>query len=98
MIFDKATGTTAALPLWIDIMKPYVERRRKELGEPPIFALGLDQSEPKCLVEQAVNAGLEGAMAESRRLLLERFATIRMDQLARDFQERLKLHPHCPER
>ena len=37
MIFDKATGTTAALPLWIDIMKPYVERRRKELGEPPIF-------------------------------------------------------------
>ena len=68
------------------------------LGEPPIFALGLDQSEPKCLVEQAVNAGLEGAMAESRRLLLERFATIRMDQLARDFQERLKLHPHCPER
>lgn len=68
------------------------------LGEPPIFALGLDQSEPKCLVEQAVNAGLEGAMAESRRLLLERFATIRMDQLARDFHRRLKLHPHCAER
>lgn len=37
MIFDKATGTTAALPLWIDVMKPYVERRRKELTEPPIF-------------------------------------------------------------
>lgn len=37
-------------------------------------------------------------MAESRRLLLERFATIRMDQLAQDFHRRLKLHPHCTER
>lgn len=58
----------------------------------------LDQSEPKCLVEQAVNAGLEGAMAELRRLLLERFATIRMDPLARNFHRRLKLHPHRAER
>lgn len=63
------------------------------LGEPPIFALGLADSEPKCLVEQAVNAGLDGALAESRRLLLARFATIRIDQLAQDFQERLKQHP-----
>ena len=68
------------------------------LGEPPIFALGLDQSEPKCLVEQAVNAGLEGEMAKARRLLLEHFATIRMDQLAQDFHRRLKRHPHCGER
>ncbi len=63
------------------------------LGEPPIFALGLADSEPKCLVEQAVNAGLDGALSESRRLLLARFSTIRIDQLARDFQERLKQHP-----
>lgn len=63
------------------------------LGEPPIFALGLADSEPKCLVEQAVNAGLDGALAESRRLLLARFATINIDQLAQDFQRRLKQHP-----
>lgn len=68
------------------------------LGEPPIFALGLADSEPECLVEQAVNAGLEGALVESRRLLLERFATISIDQLARDFQERLKQHPECDRR
>src|SRR5687767_1104940 len=31
------TGTAAALPIWIDIMKPWVERRRAELPEPPAF-------------------------------------------------------------
>jgi penicillin-binding protein 1A len=31
------TGTSAALPMWIDIMKPWVERRRGELAEPPVF-------------------------------------------------------------
>jgi penicillin-binding protein 1A len=31
------TGTAAALPIWIDVMKPWVERRREALGEPPAF-------------------------------------------------------------
>lgn len=31
------TGTAAALPIWIDIMKPWVERRRQELGHAPAF-------------------------------------------------------------
>ncbi len=30
------TGTTAALPIWIEIMKPYIERRRAA-GAPPDF-------------------------------------------------------------
>jgi penicillin-binding protein 1A len=37
MIADKATGTTVALPLWRDIMKTWVARRRKELPQPPEF-------------------------------------------------------------
>jgi penicillin-binding protein 1A len=37
VIADRATGTTVALPLWKDIMKVWVDRRRKELGEPPQF-------------------------------------------------------------
>lgn len=31
------TGTTAALPIWIEIMKPYIEKRRAA-GPPPDFA------------------------------------------------------------
>jgi penicillin-binding protein 1A len=36
-IGDQATGTRAALPIWINIMKSWVERRRAELKEPPGF-------------------------------------------------------------
>jgi penicillin-binding protein 1A len=36
-IGNRITGTTGALPMWIQIMKPWVERRRKELAEPPDF-------------------------------------------------------------
>ena len=32
-----ATGTTAALPIWTSIMKTWVDRRRAELKEPPVF-------------------------------------------------------------
>jgi penicillin-binding protein 1A len=31
------SGTEAALPMWVDIMKPWVARRRAELPEPPTF-------------------------------------------------------------
>jgi len=37
MIADKATGTTAALPIWTAIMKDWVTRRRAELKTPPEF-------------------------------------------------------------
>jgi penicillin-binding protein 1A len=36
-IADKATGTTAALPIWTAIMKDWVARRRAELKTPPEF-------------------------------------------------------------
>ncbi len=38
MIADKATGTTAALPIWTAIMKDWVARRRAELKTPPDFS------------------------------------------------------------
>lgn len=37
MIADKATGTTAALPIWTAIMKDWVTRRRTDLKSPPEF-------------------------------------------------------------
>ena len=36
-ITDKATGTTIALPVWLDIMTSWVERRKKALPEAPKF-------------------------------------------------------------
>jgi penicillin-binding protein 1A len=34
---DKQTGTTVALPVWIEIMQDWVKRRRAEIGEPQPF-------------------------------------------------------------
>ena len=46
------------------------------LGEPTMFAIGNRNETPECLVEQAVNAALEGTFAEAEALLLKRFSEI----------------------
>ncbi len=32
-----ATGAVAALPVWVDVMKSWIDRRKKELSDPPAF-------------------------------------------------------------
>lgn len=58
------------------------------LGEPAIFAMGNQHETPECLVEQSVNAALDGAFAQAEALLLERFANITLGELAADFARR----------
>ena len=60
------------------------------LGEPAIFALGNRNERPQCLVEQSVNAALDGAFAEAEALLLARFSEITLATLADDFARRHK--------
>ncbi len=60
------------------------------LGEPAMFAIGnRNRNEtPECLVEQSVNAALEGTFAEAEALLLKRFSEITLADLAADFARR----------
>ncbi|QHQ34127.1 RrF2 family transcriptional regulator [Algicella marina] len=58
------------------------------LGEPAIFAIGNRNETPDCLVEQAVNAALDGAFQDAEALLLERFADVSLSDLAADFARR----------
>ncbi|WP_375576423.1 Rrf2 family transcriptional regulator [Paracidovorax oryzae] len=58
------------------------------LGEPAMFAIGNRNESPECLVEQAVNAALEGTFAEAEALLLRRFSEITLADLAADFARR----------
>ena len=58
------------------------------LGEPAIFAIGNRNENPPCLVEQAVNSVLEDAFADAEALLLERFASVTLADLAADFSRR----------
>jgi DNA-binding IscR family transcriptional regulator len=58
------------------------------LGSPEILAIGVHLEHPACLVEQAVNRALSPAFAEAERFLVERLATVTLQQLA----EELKRH------
>lgn len=58
----------------------------RAIGEPPVFALGLADDDPKCLVEQAVNARLSEAMQDAETLLLERFGEVTVASIEQDFE------------
>lgn len=71
-----------------DLETVSLRRLHEALGEPAIFAIGKRNETPECLVEQSVNAVLEGAFAEAEALLLDRFADVTLADLARDFARR----------
>jgi len=62
------------------------------LGEPALFAVGHRSENPGCLVEQVVNAALDDAFDDAEALLMERFASVTLAQLAREFARRHKAH------
>lgn len=55
------------------------------IGEPSLFAIGPSSDDPGCIVEQAVDNAIAGALQEAETLLLRRFGTITLADLARDF-------------
>ena len=54
------------------------------LGSPRVFAIGLSDDDPRCLVEQAVNVALKDALAEAEQSLLARFGEVTIGALSRD--------------
>jgi len=58
------------------------------LGAPGVLALGNRTESPGCLVEQAVNAAMDDAFEAAETLLLNRFRTITLAALSRDFHRR----------
>jgi DNA-binding IscR family transcriptional regulator len=72
----------------VDLSTVTLRQLHEALGEPAIFAVGNRNERPECLVEQSVNAALDGAFAEAEALLLTRFADITLASLAADFAQR----------
>jgi DNA-binding IscR family transcriptional regulator len=64
------------------------------VGAPTVFAMGNRNEHSACLVEQVVNASLEGAFAEAEALLVERLGEVSLADLSRDFNGRYNNHPH----
>ncbi|UHD45964.1 Rrf2 family transcriptional regulator [Aureimonas altamirensis] len=59
------------------------------IGAPDIFALRNRTQAPSCLVEQAVNAAMDGALSQAEALLLDQFGRITLAQLSQDFHARM---------
>lgn len=59
------------------------------LGSPTLLAIGNRTEAPGCLVEQAVNAALDGAFRDAEALLLSRLGDVTLSMLGADFQRRL---------
>ena len=65
------------------------------IGSPAVFALGMADDHPRCLVEQAVNDKLEDALTEARALLFAKFSAISLADIAADFQRRFAAARPC---
>lgn len=76
-----------------DLSTVSLRQLHEALGEPALFAIGNRHENPACLVEQVVNAALDGAFDDAEALLLERFASVSLADLAKDFKRRHATRP-----
>ncbi|MBD9479078.1 MULTISPECIES: Rrf2 family transcriptional regulator [unclassified Pseudoxanthomonas] len=87
-----ARGHSGGWHIKADLSKVSLRQLHEALGEPALFAMGNRHENPECLVEQAVNAALSEAFDAAEALLLERFASVSLADLAEDFARRHKAH------
>jgi DNA-binding IscR family transcriptional regulator len=87
-IVSSARGPAGGWTIAADLRILTLRQLHEALGEPAIFAIGNRNETPECLVEQSVNAVLDGAFAEAEALLLDRFASVTLADLAADFARR----------
>ncbi|MBC3940107.1 Rrf2 family transcriptional regulator [Sphingomonas albertensis] len=65
----------------------------KAVGEPRIFAIGLADAAPHCLVEQAVNASMTNALRRAETMLIAEMANVTLAEIAKDFESRFSSRP-----
>ena len=58
------------------------------VGEPRIFAIGLADPAPDCLVEQAVNASMTSALKKAEAMLIAQLGEVTLAAIAEDFDRR----------
>lgn len=57
----------------------------RAIGGPSLFAIGHDNENPECAVARVVNTALDDAMRRAEALLLERFGSVTLADLAKEF-------------
>ena len=87
-IVQSAKGHGGGWQLARDLAQVTLRDIYTALGSPDFFALGNRTESPGCLVEQSVNAALDGAFREAEAVLIERLGSITLAQLSQDFHQR----------
>lgn len=59
------------------------------LGDPEMFSIGFARDHRGCLVEEAVNATISDALIDAQKMLLARFAEVKLSDIADDFDRRM---------
>ncbi len=67
------------------------------LGMPAPFAVGVREEEPRCLLEQAANRALRGALAEAEAVLVARLRSVTVAELAAEVPAELRSGSHTGE-
>ncbi|WP_421952593.1 RrF2 family transcriptional regulator [Pelagibacterium sp.] len=65
----------------------------RALGSPEMFALGLANDDPKCLIEKAVNARIGDTLAAAEAMIVDRFGSMTLAEIRDDFADRLAAVP-----
>lgn len=87
-IVHSAKGHAGGWTIAADLGAVTLRQLHEALGEPAVFAIGNRNETPECLVEQSVNSVLDEAFTEAEALLLKRFETVTLADLAADFARR----------
>lgn len=72
-----------------DLSRVTLRDIHEALGSPGLLAVGNRTESPGCLVEQAVNAALDGAFHDAEALLLARLEGVTLAALSADFHRRM---------
>jgi DNA-binding IscR family transcriptional regulator len=75
-----------------DLSKVNLRQVHEALGEPALFAVGNRREHSSCLVEQVVNEALDSAFVDAEAMLLNRFASVNLAELAAGFARRQASH------
>lgn len=87
-IVSSAKGHAGGWTITADFKKLTIRQLYEALGEPVVFAMGSRNENPQCFVEQSVNTMLDGAFVEAEQMLLKRFASVTLADLAAEFSRR----------
>lgn len=64
------------------------------LDRPNLFALGLSDNSPRCLIEKSVNKNLEDSLAEAEKIILGRFKKLMLSDIADEFSKTFSMKQH----